>query len=183
MAEFTKHTKKIIIYVIAIAMLMEMLDASILNTSLPQIAKSLHSNPIALKVAITTYLLTLGIFIPVSSWLVDRLGEPRTLILAIVIFLLSSLGCALSVNLCMLVVFRLCQGIGGGCLAPVARLVLVRVYGSQHTVKAMAQISSMTLLGLFLGPVLGGAITTYFGWRWIFLINFPFGLMGPSGAL
>ena len=99
MIPLNQQAKKHIIYVIAIIMFMELLDATVLNTSLPQIARSLHTNPIELKVAITTYLLTLGIFIPVSGWLVERIGEPMTLMLSITIFLLSSIGCAFSVNL------------------------------------------------------------------------------------
>lgn len=176
--QLSSAAKRANIFIIAIAILMELLDATILNTSLPQIARSLHSNPISLKVVITTYLLTLGVFIPVSGWLVDRIGERKSLLIAICIFLLSSIGCGLSVNLPMLTVFRLFQGMGGAFLAPVARLVLLRVYGRNNTVHAMARISTFTILGLALGPILGGAITTYLGWRWIFFINVPFGLIG-----
>jgi len=176
--QLSSAAKRASIFIIAIAMLMELLDATILNTSLPQIARSLHSNPISLKVVITTYLLTLGVFIPVSGWLVDRIGERKSLLIAICIFLLSSIGCGLSVNLPMLTVFRLFQGIGGAFLAPVARLVLLRVYGRNNTVHAMARISTFTILGLALGPIVGGAITTYLGWRWIFFMNVPFGLIG-----
>ncbi len=176
--ELSKTTKRASIYIIAVTMLMELLDATVLNTSLPQIAKSLHSNPINLKIVITTYLLTLGIFIPVSGWLVERIGERATLFIAVSIFLLSSIGCGLSVNLIMLTVFRLCQGMGGAFLAPVGRLVLLRVYGRNNTIQAMARVSTFTILGLVLGPILGGAITTYLGWRWIFFINIPLGLLG-----
>jgi len=176
--QLNQKSKAIIIVIVAIAMLMELLDATVINTSLPQIAKSLHTNPIELKVAITMYLLSLGIFIPVSGWLVDCIGERKTLILAIIIFLLSSIGCALSTNLDMLVVFRLLQGMGGAFLMPIARLVLVRAYGKQDIVHAMMKVSLITMSAMFLGPILGGAITTYIGWRWIFLLNIPFGLVG-----
>lgn len=173
-----EKTKSISIYVIAIAMFMEMLDATVLNTSLPQIAKSLHTNPIELKIIITTYLLTLGIFIPVSGWLVDRVGERIALITAIIIFCLSSIGCGLSNHLWTLTLFRLLQGVGGAFLAPVARLILVRIYGRKNTVKAMARISTITITGMGLGPIVGGAMTTYMGWRWIFFINIPFSIIG-----
>jgi len=176
--QLSQKSKAIIIVVVSIAMFMELLDATVINTSLPQIAKSLHTNPIELKVAVTTYLLSLGVFIPVSGWLADYIGERKTLILAITIFLLSSIGCALSSSLNMLVVFRLLQGMGGAFLMPIARLVLVRVYGKRDIVRAMMRVSLITMSAMFLGPLVGGAITTYIGWRWIFLLNVPFGLIG-----
>lgn len=175
---FDDRTKLHIIFIIAVAMFMEMLDASALNTSLPQIALSLHANPIQLKVAITTYLLTLGIFIPLSGWVVDRIGERNSLLIAISVFLASSIGCASSHNLTSLVIFRLLQGMGGAFLAPVGRLILVRVYGKENIVGAMARVSMISILALMLGPLLGGAITTYLSWRWIFWLNIPFGLFG-----
>lgn len=176
--KLSEPSKTHIIFIIAISMFMETLDASALNTSLPQIAYSLHSNPIALKVAITTYLLTLGIFIPVSGWLVDRIGERKTLLLSISLFLLSSIGCASAINVSMLVTFRLLQGVGGAFLAPVARLVLIRVYGKENIIKAMSKVSIISLSAIMLGPLLGGAITTFISWRWIFWINIPFGVIG-----
>lgn len=176
MQQLTQRAKNHIIYVIALAMFMELFDASVLNTSLPQIAKSLHSNPIDLKAAITTYLLTLGVFIPATGWLADRVGERISLFLAIGTFLLSSIGCAFAHSLTTLVVFRSLQGAGGALLTPVARLVMIRVYGKEQIVRAMTTTSLMTLFGLMFGPIVGGAITTYLGWRWIFLLNIPAGL-------
>lgn len=168
--------KQLIIRIIAIIFFMEILDAGVLNTSLPQIAKSLHHNPIDLKAAVTTYLLTLGIFIPVSAWCADYIGEKKTLIMAIAVFALGSIGCAFSVNLSMLICFRLLQGVGGGFLMPVARLILVRFFGVHNTVDAMAKVGAIMIYAMMLGPFIGGAITTYIGWRYIFFVNVPLGL-------
>ena len=178
MSTLSSSAKKIIFRVIAIAMFMDVLDSSILNTALPQIAFSLKQNPINLKVAITTYLLTLGIFLPASGWLADRIGEKCTLTLSIVIFLLGSIGCGLAHSLFVLVCFRLLQGIGGAFLMPVGRLLLVRTAGKEGTVKAMSTIATITLSGLFVGPVVGGVLTTYLSWRFIFYINILPGIIG-----
>lgn len=168
--------KKFIIRIIAFAFFMEILDGTALNTALPQIAKSLHHNPIDLKAAVTTYLLSLGIFIPVSGWCADVIGEKKTLLIAIVLFTLGSIGCACSVNLTMLICFRLLQGVGGGFLMPVARLILVRAFGRFNTVEAMAKVGMVNICAMVLGPILGGALTTYLSWRYIFIINVPMGI-------
>ncbi len=111
--------KKILSIVIAVIMLMEMLDATVLNTALPQIALSFHVSPIRLKEVLTIYFLSLGIFIPVSGWVADRFGEKHSMLFAIVLFTGSSLACGLSVNLPLLIIFRLLQGAGGAFLMPV----------------------------------------------------------------
>ncbi len=157
---------------------MEMLDSSILNTSLPQIAHSLNVNPIQLKAALTIYLLSLGVFIPISGWLADRIGDKQALILAIIIFTMSSIGCGLAINLPILIAFRLLQGVGGAFLLPVGRLILVRVFQDQELVIAIAKVSGAAVLGMLLGPLIGGALTTYLNWRWIFFVNVPLGIFG-----
>lgn len=169
--------KKIMIVILALVMVMELLDGSVLNTALPQIAKSLQVSPILLKVAITTYLLSIAIFIPMNGWLNDRIGERKTLLWAIVIFLFGSLGCALSINVPMLVIFRIIQGAGGAFLMPTGRLLLVRTYPKDQIVRVMTFVTSITILGTMSGPVMGGAIATYLNWRLIFLVNFPIGLV------
>lgn len=171
-------TKKILSRVISVIMLMEMLDATVLNTALPQIAHSLNVNPVSLKEILTVYFLSLGIFIPVSGWVADRFGEKRSMLLAIVLFTVSSMACGLSVNLPMLVGFRFLQGVGGAFLMPIGRQILVRVFPRLERIKAMASINVVTLLGLSMGPVVGGALTTYANWRWIFFINIPIGMLG-----
>ena len=168
--------KTLIIRIISVIFFMEIFDAGVLNTSLPQIAKSLHHNPIDLKAAITTYILSLGIFIPVSGWCADRIGEKKTLYIAIMTFTLGSIGCAFSMNLTMLVCFRLLQGVGGGFLMPVARLVLIRVFGNTNTAEAMSKVGMINIMAMLSAPLVGGMITTYLHWRFIFLINVPIGL-------
>lgn len=168
--------KKILLRIISLVMLMEMLDTTVLNTALPQIARSLHTNPLHLKETLTIYFLSLGIFIPVSGWVADRYGEKKSLLAAILLFTSSSMACGLAVNLPLLILFRFFQGMGGAFLMPVGRQILVRVFPGIERMRAMAAINIMMLLGLSLGPLIGGALTTYANWRWIFFINVFVGL-------
>jgi len=170
-----KNSKQILIGIVGLLLFMESMDATVLNTSLPQIAKAIHDNPIDLKVALTSYLLSMGLFIPVSGWLADRFGASRVLKVALVVFILGSMGCGVSNNLDSLVIFRIIQGIGGALMMPIGRLVLLKTLGNQ-IVTAMPNVAAVGLLGAAIGPLLGGALTTYISWRWIFYINFPIGL-------
>ena len=176
--DLPEKTKKILIYIIAMAMLMEMMDASVLNTSLPQMANSLHVGVIQLKIVLTIYFLSLGIFIPVSGWAADCFGEKKTMLFALFLFIASSVACGLSMNLVTLVIFRLLQGIGGAFLMPVGRHILTRVFTGTSRFKAIANVNIIALAALSLGPVIGGTLTSYANWRWIFFINIPFGLSG-----
>lgn len=173
----SESTKKTLLRIISLVMLMEMLDATVLNTALPQIAISLHVNPIKLKEILTIYFLSLGIFIPVSGWVADRFGEKNAILFAIALFTGSSIGCGVSVNLPMLVIFRLLQGIGGAFLMPVGRQIMVRVFPGIERMRAMVKVNVTTLLALSMGPLIGGALTTYVNWRWIFFVNIPGGLL------
>lgn len=164
--------------IVATALFIENMDSTAISTSLPQIAAELGVEPVALKLALTTYLLALAVFIPVSGWVADRFGARRTFVTAIAVFLLGSLGCAASGGLGTLVAGRFVQGMGGAMMVPVGRLVLLRSIDKAGLVKALSWLTIPAMLGPMLGPVLGGAITTYAHWRFIFLINLPMGALG-----
>jgi EmrB/QacA subfamily drug resistance transporter len=150
----------------------------VISTSLPAIAADLGEDPIALKLALTSYLLSLAIFIPASGWAADRFGTRTVFRTAIVGFTLGSILCGLSSTLPEFVAARVLQGIGGAMMVPVGRLVLVRGVPRAELVRAMTYLSVPALLGPVLGPPVGGFITTYFHWRWIFWINVPIGAVG-----
>lgn len=164
--------------IVACALFIENMDSTVLATSLPAIAADLATDPIALKLALTTYLLALAVFIPVSGWVADRFGARATFVSAIAVFLLGSLGCAVSDSLGELVAGRFIQGAGGAMMVPVGRLVLLRTIPKAEIVQALSWVTIPALVGPMIGPPLGGFITTYFDWRWIFLINLPMGALG-----
>ncbi|RZA31698.1 MAG: MFS transporter [Lysobacteraceae bacterium] len=164
--------------IVATALFIENMDSTAITTSLPMIAADLGVEPVALKLALTTYMLALAVFIPISGWVADRFGAQRTFMAAIGVFLLGSLGCAASESLGMLVAARFLQGMGGAMMVPVGRLVLLRTVPKAQLVQALSWLTIPALLGPMLGPPLGGLITTYGHWRYIFLINIPMGLLG-----
>ena len=169
---------RIIPLVVATALFMENMDSTILATALPTIAKDLGVDPISLKLAVTSYLVGLAVFIPVSSWVADRLGARTTFRAALVLFLAASIGCAYSSTLLGFVLWRFVQGVGGAMMTPVGRLVIVRSVPKAELVAALATLTIPALIGPMLGPPLGGLIVTYTDWRWIFLVNIPIGLVG-----
>ena len=164
--------------IIATALFMENLDATVISTSLPAIAQDLGVDPIALKLALTSYLVSLAVFIPISGWMADRYGTRRVFRAAIAVFALGSLLCAFSSSLTGFVAARFVQGMGGAMMVPVGRLVILRGTPKQDLVRAMGYVTIPALLGPVLGPLLGGFISTYFHWRWIFLINLPIAALG-----
>jgi EmrB/QacA subfamily drug resistance transporter len=164
--------------IVACALFMENLDSTVISTALPAIAADLHEDPIALKLALTSYLLTLAVFIPISGWMADRFG-PRTVFrLAIVVFTLGSVLCGFATSLLDFVIYRIIQGLGGAMMTPVGRLVVLRSIPKHEYVSAFAWLVVPALIGPMIGPPLGGFITTYFSWRWIFWINIPIGVLG-----
>ena len=157
---------------------MQSLDSTVIATALPTIARSLGESPLRLNVAITCYLLSLAVFIPISGWTADRFGARRVFSGAIVVFTLGSIGCGCADSLPALVIARIVQGMGGAMMVPVGRLVLLRVVPKSDLVRAMSYVSIPALIGPVMGPPLGGFIVTYASWRWIFFINIPVGILG-----
>jgi EmrB/QacA subfamily drug resistance transporter len=164
--------------VVACAMFMQNLDSTVIATALPTIAHSLGESPLRLNVAITCYLLSLAVFIPISGWTADRFGARRVFSAAIVVFTLGSIGCGCADSLAALVIARIVQGMGGAMMVPVGRLVLLRTVPKSDLVRAMSYVSVPALIGPVMGPPLGGFIVTYASWRWIFFINIPIGVLG-----
>jgi EmrB/QacA subfamily drug resistance transporter len=164
--------------IIATALFMENMDGTVISTSLPAIALDLHQDPIVLKLALTSYMLTLAVFIPASGWVADRFGARTVFCSAIVIFTFGSILCGASSSLATLIAARVFQGLGGAMMVPVGRLVLLRSIPKSGLVSAMAYLTVPALIGPVAGPPLGGFITTYFHWRWIFWINVPIGILG-----
>jgi|SRR5580658_91672 EmrB/QacA subfamily drug resistance transporter len=169
--------------VVACGLFMENLDSTIISTSIPQIARSLDESPLKLNLAITSYLLSLAVFIPISGWIADRFGARKVFCSAIVMFTLGSALCGLADSLPMLVATRVLQGFGGAMMTPVGRLILLRSFPKDALVTAMSYVTVPALIGPTLGPVIGGFLTTYVSWRWIFYINIPVGLAGIALAL
>src|SRR6516225_6945562 len=164
--------------IVACALFMENLDATVISTALPAIALDLHQSPIQLKLALTCYLLTLAIFIPASGWFADRFGTRIVFRMAILVFALGSALCGLANSIQSLVAARALQGVGGAMMVPVGRLVILRTVPRSELVNALAWLTIPALIGPVMGPPVGGFITTYFSWRWIFWINIPVAAVG-----
>ena len=175
---FDTTTKKVLPLILAISIFMQMLDSTILNTSLPAIARDLQESPLEMQNAIISYVLTLAMFMPVSGFLADKFGTRKIFIFSLVVFSLGSLFCALSQNLTHLVISRVIQGIGGSLMTPVGRLALIKTFDKNEIVRAMNFAIIPALIGPVLGPLVGGYMVDYFSWHWIFLINIPIGLIG-----
>jgi EmrB/QacA subfamily drug resistance transporter len=164
--------------IVAVALFMETMDSTIIATSLPAIAADLGEDPIALKLALTSYLLSLAVFIPVSGWMADRFGARTVFRAAIVVFTLGSAACGFAQGLGDFILFRIVQGMGGAMMVPVGRLVILRSIPKAELISALAWLTVPALMGPVIGPPLGGFISTVFDWRWIFWINIPIGLLG-----
>ncbi len=169
---------RVLPWLVAVAFFMETLDATILNTALPAMAKSLNTNPLQMQAVIIAYLLTVAMLIPASGWITDRFGIRRSFLFAIVVFVLGSLGCALSPTLPILTACRVLQGIGGSLMVPVGRLSILKAYPRENLVQVLSFITIPGLIGPLLGPTLGGFLVDYASWHWIFLINIPLGVVG-----
>src|SRR6201747_907788 len=175
--------ERLIPLIVATALFMENMDSTVIATSLPAIAADIGTSPLTLKLAITSYLLSLAVFIPASGWTADRFGARAVFSIAIAVFMIGSIGCALSSSVTDFVIARIVQGAGGAMMTPVGRLVLLRSIDKSALVNAMAWVTVPALVGPVIGPPLGGFITTYFSWHWIFLINIPIVLLGIFMAM
>ena len=164
--------------VIASALFLENMDSTVLATSLPAIALDLGIDPIILKLAFTSYLLSLAVFIPISGWMAERFGARHVFRAAIAVFTLASMACAFTTTLPGFIAARFLQGMGGAMMVPVGRFVLVRAIPKSELVQALSYLTLPALVGPVIGPLIGGFLTTYLHWRWIFFINLPMGLLG-----
>ena len=170
--------KWLVPWLVAVALFMEALDTTILNTAVPTIAHALGVVPLSMKAVLACYTLSLAVFIPISGWMADRFGTRRVFSSAIGIFTLGSLLCGISSNIHVLVACRILQGAGGAMMVPVGRLTMVRTFAKSELIRAMSFVAIPGLIGPMLGPVTGGLIVGYFHWRVIFFVNIPIGLLG-----
>jgi EmrB/QacA subfamily drug resistance transporter len=171
-------SKRLLPWLIAVAFFMESLDTTILNTAVPTIATALHVAPLSMKSVLSSYTLSLAVFIPISGWMADRFGTRRVFASAIGIFTLGSFLCGISSDLHVLVACRILQGCGGSMMVPVGRLTVVRAFAKSELIRAMSFVAIPGLIGPMLGPIAGGLIVGYFHWRVIFFVNIPIGLLG-----
>lgn len=169
--------KQYLPWLVASALFMEQLDATMVNTAIPSIAASLQVTPLSLKAVVSSYILALAVCIPVSGWIADRFGTRRVFFIAIVIFTTASVLCGLAINTPMLVAARILQGIGGALMIPVGRLAIIRTFPKSELLGAMNFVIIPALIGPLLGPTVGGFIVHWLSWREIFFINVPFGLI------
>ena len=175
---FQRQRFVLIALLVAGAFFMENLDGTVIATALPQMAPALHTSPIALSAGMTAYMLTLAVFIPISGWVADRFGSRTVFAAAIAMFTFSSILCGLSNQLWQFAAARVLQGIGGAMMVPVGRLVVLRNTEKKDLMQSIAYIVWPGLVAPILGPPIGGFITTYASWRWIFFLNVPLGVLG-----
>jgi EmrB/QacA subfamily drug resistance transporter len=172
------QTLRYLPWLVAVAMFMETLDTTIVNTAVPTMAHGLGVPALSLKAVLTSYMVSLGLFIPISGWMADRFGTRRTFAVAMTLFTAGSLFCGLALNLPMLVASRVLQGIGGAMMAPVGRLALVRAFPRSEMIRVMNYVVIPVLMGPLLGPFVGGLVVNWLSWRMIFLMNLPFAVAG-----
>ncbi len=170
--------KPLLPWLVAVAFFMEALDTTILNTAVPAIARALGVVPLSMKAVLSSYTLSLAVFIPISGWMADRFGTRRVFSSAIGLFTLGSFLCGISNNIHALVACRILQGCGGAMMVPVGRITMVRTFAKSELIRAMTFVAIPGLIGPMLGPAVGGFIVGYFHWRLIFFVNLPIGLFG-----
>jgi hypothetical protein len=179
----TEGARRLLIpLVVAFAFFLEQLDATIITTAIPDMALSLGTTALSLNLALTAYMVTVAVFIPVSGWMADRYGMRRVFCAAIAVFTLGSVLCGVAWSLETLVAARVLQGLGGAMMTPVGRLIMLRSFARSELAQAMTFVALPAIVGPTIGPLLGGLITSTIGWRWIFFVNLPFGAAGIAFA-
>jgi len=178
-----ERSQRMLLWLVALGFFMQTLDATIVNTALPAMARSLGESPLRMQSVIVAYSLTMAIVIPATGWMADRFGTRRIYIGAIVLFVIGSVLCAVSPSLTMLVAARVVQGLGGAMLLPVGRLVVLRTFPRERFLQAMSFVAIPGLVGPLIGPTLGGWLVEAASWHWIFLINLPVGLVGALATM
>ncbi|MDO5623333.1 MAG: multidrug transporter subunit MdtD [Pseudomonadota bacterium] len=171
-----------LLWLVAIGFFMQTLDATIVNTALPAMARSLGESPFRMQTVVVAYALTMAVVIPATGWLAERFGTQRIFMLAIALFTAGSAACAASGNLNQLVAARVLQGVGGAMLLPVGRLAVLKLIPKDRFLEAMSFVAIPGLIGPLIGPTLGGWLVEVASWHWIFLINIPVGLLGLAAA-
>ncbi len=169
---------RLLVLLVSIGFFMQGLDTTIINTALPAIAHSLNADPLRMHSVVVAYVLSVAACIPLSGWLADRFGVRNIYFIAIIVFVIGSLGCAVAQDLNSLLVFRVIQGIGGALLLPVGRLAMLKIIPRTQFLAAMSLMSLAGLMGPLIGPTLGGWMVEYLSWQWVFLINLPIGCLG-----
>ncbi|MDB5966383.1 MAG: transporter [Polaromonas sp.] len=174
---------RVLLWLVAIGFFMQTLDATIVNTALPTMARSFGESPLRMQSVVVAYSLTMAMLIPASGWIADRFGTRKVYVTSITLFVIGSVACAMSHNLTQLVASRVVQGLGGALLLPVGRLAVLRAFPRERFLQAMSFIAIPGLVGPLVGPTLGGWLVEVATWHWVFLINIPVGLIGGIATL
>lgn len=178
----TARNPNLLLWLVATGFFMQTLDSTIVNTALPAMARSLNESPLRMQSVVIAYSLTMAMLIPASGWIADRFGVRNAFFTAIVLFVIGSACCASSHSLHQIVIARIVQGAGGSMLLPVGRLAVLRSVPREQFLQAISLVSIPGLVGPLIGPTLGGWLTEYWSWHWIFLINIPVGLLGCTAT-
>jgi EmrB/QacA subfamily drug resistance transporter len=169
---------RVVALVVAVAFFMQLLDSTIVVTSLPQMSRDFGVTPVSMSIGLTAYLLSMAAFIPLSGWLGDRFGARNVFLMAVAIFTFASLLCGLSQSLEHFLFARVAQGFGGALMTPIGRVIVLRNAPKSELVHAVALITWPALIAPVIGPLVGGLITTYASWQWNFYLNIPIGILG-----